>query len=181
MDTCVWGHHVYGVFFVIERGVNEVLVFRPTGMSCSSSSPSRPFVIPSEHVFASMCVEHGASTCSPAPHFFAVTTASDVSAHGRILYSEMTPFFFLRINETRIWSVFCFGNLQYCTEPIDIDHAVLIVGFGEEDGVKYWIIKNSWAIWWGERGYYRLIRGENACGIADEATAVIVGQVEPAN
>ncbi|CAN0254770.1 unnamed protein product [Laminaria digitata] len=63
---------------------------------------------------------------------------------------------------------------EYCY-PLEIDHAVLIVGFGEEDGVKYWLIKNSWAIWWGERGYYRLVRGENACGIADEVTAIIVG------
>lgn len=63
---------------------------------------------------------------------------------------------------------------EYC-DPVEIDHAVLIVGFGEEDGVKYWLIKNSWAIWWGERGYYRIVRGVNACGVADEVTAIIVG------
>lgn len=64
-------------------------------------------------------------------------------------------------------------RVQYC-QNIELDHAVLIVGFGEEDGVKYWIIKNSWAIWWGERGYYRLVKGENACGIADEVTAILI-------
>ncbi|CAN0079969.1 unnamed protein product, partial [Ectocarpus fasciculatus] len=62
---------------------------------------------------------------------------------------------------------------QYC-EPLEIDHAVLIVGYGEEDGVKFWIIKNSWKYLWGERGYYRLVRGVNACGIADEVTTIIV-------
>lgn len=67
-----------------------------------------------------------------------------------------------------------FVSKQYC-DPVEIDHAVLIVGFGEEDGVKYWLIKNSWAIWWGERGYYRIVRGVNACGVADEVTAIIVG------
>ena len=67
-----------------------------------------------------------------------------------------------------------FVSKQYCS-PLEIDHAVLIVGFGEEDGVKYWLIKNSWAIWWGDRGYYRIVRGVNACGVADEVTAVIVG------
>lgn len=63
---------------------------------------------------------------------------------------------------------------QYCT-PLEIDHAVLIVGYGEEDGVKFWIIKNSWKYLWGEDGYYRLVRGENACGIADDVTAILVG------
>ncbi|CBJ33775.1 Cathepsin-like proteinase [Ectocarpus siliculosus] len=62
---------------------------------------------------------------------------------------------------------------EYC-EPLEIDHAVLIVGYGEEDGVKYWIIKNSWKYLWGERGYYRLVRGVNACGIADDVTTIIV-------
>ncbi|CAN0268973.1 unnamed protein product, partial [Hapterophycus canaliculatus] len=63
---------------------------------------------------------------------------------------------------------------EYC-EPLEIDHAVLIVGYGEEDGVKYWIIKNSWKYKWGEAGYYRLVRGVNACGIADDVTTIIVG------
>lgn len=42
----------------------------------------------------------------------------------------------------------------------DIDHAVAVVGFGVENGKKYWIIRNSWASNWGEKGYFRAIRGE---------------------
>lgn len=55
-----------------------------------------------------------------------------------------------------------------CSSSIyDQDHGVIVVGYGEENNVKYWIIRNSWSENWGEKGYMRLIRGKNACGVAN--------------
>lgn len=51
-----------------------------------------------------------------------------------------------------------------------LDHAVLLVGYGVENGIKYWKVKNSWSTAWGENGYFRLVRGKNICGIADSAS-----------
>jgi len=45
------------------------------------------------------------------------------------------------------------------------DHEVEIVGFGEERGVKYWEIRNSWGSNWGEEGFFKLIRGVDNLGI----------------
>jgi len=50
-------------------------------------------------------------------------------------------------------------------------HAVRIVGFGVENGEKYWKVANSWNPYWGEKGYFRIARGNNECGIEDMVTA----------
>ncbi|KAL2522584.1 Cysteine proteinase RD21a [Forsythia ovata] len=55
----------------------------------------------------------------------------------------------------------------------DLDHGVVVVGYGTENGLDYWIVRNSWGTNWGENGYIRIQRnafGTRAgkCGIAIE-------------
>jgi len=56
-----------------------------------------------------------------------------------------------------------------------VDHAVLLVGFGEEtDGKKYWILQNSWGPTWGESGFFRMHRGSDESGIESIVVAADV-------
>mmetsp|Transcript_10559 Transcript_10559/g.15728 ORF Transcript_10559/g.15728 Transcript_10559/m.15728 type:complete len:719 (+) Transcript_10559:331-2487(+) len=73
-----------------------------------------------------------------------------------------------------------------CTQ--DADHAMLIVGYGEEvddngETIKYWIARNSWGEGWGEKGYVRMKRGSGKkgngglCGVARSPSVALGGEL----
>ncbi len=58
-----------------------------------------------------------------------------------------------------------------------VNHATTVVGYGTDftsyaKPVKYWIIKNTWGTRWGDRGFFRIVRGSNNCAI--ESTPVVM-------
>lgn len=64
-------------------------------------------------------------------------------------------------------------DLDTCTR--EVDHAMLLVGYGEEEpeegGREFWVLKNTWGTTWGEAGYMRMLRrgggeGQGRCGTA---------------
>ncbi|MFS7991225.1 putative cathepsin H [Helianthus anomalus] len=51
------------------------------------------------------------------------------------------------------------------SSTMDVNHAVVAVGYGVENGIPYWLLKNSWGPEWGLNGYFKMERGKNMCGM----------------
>lgn len=54
------------------------------------------------------------------------------------------------------------GIINNTQKYSEITHIINLVGFGEENGIKYWIGRNSFGTFWGEEGWFRIVRGINS-------------------
>jgi len=76
--------------------------------------------------------------------------------------------------DAETWQTYTGGIVTARTCAQSLDHCVQVVGYNEQQ--QYWITRNSWGTDWGNAGYIWVKYGENACGIADEATIVTPSQ-----
>ena len=63
------------------------------------------------------------------------------------------------------------GVYQHVTGDSLGGHSIKIIGWGVENGVKYWLCANSWNDEWGDKGFFKILRGSNECGIEKSAVA----------
>jgi C1A family cysteine protease len=73
--------------------------------------------------------------------------------------------------DTKYFQSYSSGVLTSTSCGQNLDHGVLIVGYGTENGIKYWLVKNSWSTSWGDQGYVKIARSESTndagiCGIS---------------
>ena len=81
--------------------------------------------------------------------------------------------------DTRTFQLYTSGVITSDACGTNLDHGVLIVGYGEESDIPYWLVKNSWGSSWGEDGYVKIQKSsstndEGVCGIAMQPSFPIV-------
>eukprot|EP00929_Paragymnodinium_shiwhaense_P008677 TRINITY_DN11263_c0_g1_i1.p1 TRINITY_DN11263_c0_g1~~TRINITY_DN11263_c0_g1_i1.p1 ORF type:complete len:432 (+),score=104.36 TRINITY_DN11263_c0_g1_i1:95-1390(+) len=52
------------------------------------------------------------------------------------------------------------GIFDGCPKNAIVNHAMLLFGYGEDNGVKYWNVRNSWSPAWGDQGFIRFKRSD---------------------
>merc|ERR1711971_1019654 len=69
--------------------------------------------------------------------------------------------------DKRVFQTYKTGVLTSSACGTSLDHAVLAVGYGTENGQDYWLVKNSWNTTWGDNGYVKLGMDDSAgvCGV----------------
>jgi len=67
------------------------------------------------------------------------------------------------------WQFYSEGVYSGKCSKSQLDHTALLIGYGTDSGKQYWTIQNTWSASWGEKGYIRLVRNVDECGIAEMA------------
>lgn len=60
---------------------------------------------------------------------------------------------------------------QHRSGPRDGGHLIRMIGWGEDNGVPYWLAANSWGNSYGENGLVRIIRGVDNVGVETRFSA----------
>ena len=125
-------------------------------------------------------VSKTAGTCQKCSAAVTFGSCFDVKSNDQLALKEAVskqPVAIAIEADTKYFQSYSSGILTASTCGTNLDHGVLIVGYGTDNGQMYWLVKNSWATSWGDQGYVKIARSESnndagICGIGMEASFV---------
>lgn len=95
-----------------------------------------------------------------------ITLGAEDELKHAVAFARPVSVAFEVVDDFRLYKKGVYTSTTCGNTPMDVNHAVLAVGYGIEDGVPYWLIKNSWGGEWGDHGYFKMEMGKNMCGVA---------------
>ena len=121
-------------------------------------------------------------TCHSCSSVASMSACADVKANNQVALKEAVanaPVSIAIEADTKYFQSYTSGVLTSSSCGTNLDHGVLIVGYGTENGIKYWLVKNSWSVTWGEQGYVKIARSDSTndagiCGIGMQPSYPVV-------
>ena len=146
-------------------------------MGCNGGQPDSAFKY---MINNGQCTESSCQKCATAGVSF--SSCSDVTPKDQVALAAAVakqPVAIAIEADTRYFQSYSGGILDSSSCGTKLDHAVEIVGYGTENGMDYWIVRNSWSNTWGEQGYVRIKKTSSTndigiCGVAAEPSFLSV-------
>jgi len=73
------------------------------------------------------------------------------------IYSLLTKGPLAVVTNGGSWAFQNYSGGLFNASCYNIDHAVVLVGYGVSGSTQYWLVRNSWGPYWGESGYIRIV------------------------
>ena len=113
-------------------------------------------------------------TCQKCSAVAKISSCSDVKPNDQISLKAAVaqqPVSVAISADTKLFQSYSGGVITSSSCYTSLDHGVLIVGYGTENGIDYWLVKNSWSESWGDHGYVKIARSSSTndpgiCGIS---------------
>lgn len=136
-----------------------------------------------------MCSEESYSytakngNCKSCHQVVSISNCNDVPANNQLALKEVVgtigPVSVAIEADTRTFQLYTGGVITSDACGTNLDHGVLVVGYGRENNLDFWLVKNSWGKSWGENGYVKIERSDSSkdagiCGIAMQPSFPIV-------
>jgi len=119
------------------------------------------------------------SECNKVAHF---SSCVDVTPNNQLHLKEAVskgPVSVAIEADTLVFQFYKSGVIDDVKCGTNLDHGVLVVGYGSENGKDYWVVKNSWGPGWGDKGFVKIARSNSTndigiCGIAAQPSYIVV-------
>ena len=132
-----------------------------------------------DYTYAAKKGECHSCSCSALVHFKSCVDVTPNNEANLAQAVAMNPVSVAIEADTQVFQLYKSGVITSSACGTSLDHGVLVVGYGAENGIDYWLVKNSWGEGWGEDGYVKIEKtsstnSKGVCGIAMQPSYPVV-------